>query len=211
MTARLTAMCLSATVFAAAEDEILPVSFPVSRYTEIWEDSPFNREVVKVVEQKAISNFGQSIALEGLVSDDAVGPIAYVVDLKENEHLVLTSQASDSHPYTIVSANQVNNPLETTVTITDGTETAEIGYAESTLTQKIQQAAPVQKQKEAEAPPGRATAAPSDAAAAVSRNASRRVPAQPKGAPKPSGPDAAPALDRLESDDTRRRVPLPTR
>ncbi|MEX2581534.1 MAG: hypothetical protein WD342_20930 [Verrucomicrobiales bacterium] len=226
MSARLITICLSATVLGTAEDEILPVAFPVTRYTEIWEDSPFNREVVKVVEQKVISSFGQSIALEGLVSDDAVGPIAYVRDVKEDKPLVVTSQASESHPYTIVSANQVNNPFETTVTITDGTETAEIGYAENRLTQKIEQAPPARKQKGPEAPAGRSPNAPpeappnapSDAAPAVSRNPSQRAPAQTNGETSPPAAAAAPALDRLEADDdrleaddARRRVPLPNR
>src|SRR5690606_30969748 len=79
-----------------AEDDLLPTSFPVSRYTDIWEDSPFNREVIKVVAQAISSSFAQTLTLEGIVTDDTIGPIAYVRDNTENQPIVITSAKSDS-------------------------------------------------------------------------------------------------------------------
>ncbi len=203
---------------ARTEDDVLPTSYPVSRYTDIWEDSPFNREVVKAIEQTISSSFAQNLTLEGVVNDDSRGPIAYVRDNAENQPIVITSAKSESHSYTIVSANLVNNPEETKVTITDGKETGEIGYVVAKLTQPIQQIQPQAQPQDPRTRPGSKTAIPpappgSDAANG-NRQANPRVPGNalnPAAAPnQPEQPaSATPALDKLDDEPRRRRVPLP--
>ena len=88
------------------EEETLPTGFPVTRYTAIWENSPFNREVVAAAAKTIESSFAQSLVLEGVINDDVKGPVAYVRDKREDKSLVITSAKNESHPYTIVSANQ---------------------------------------------------------------------------------------------------------
>ncbi len=124
---------------APAED-ILPIAVPVSRYSSIWEKSPFNREVVKIVSTAQFSALGKNLTLEGIVHDDIVGPIAYVRNLTDNQPLMITSRKSESHPYRIISANEVNDPRDSRVTITDGLDNAEIGYSDNLMTQTIKQA-----------------------------------------------------------------------
>lgn len=206
---------LPAVSLSQDEGKILPTSYPVSRYTEVWDDSPFNREVVRPVEQTITSSFAKTLVLEGIVNDDTLGPIAYVRDTAEDKPIVITSTARDGHPFTIVSANLVNNPEETTVTVTDGSETGEIRYVAAKLTQAIVQPPP-------QAPQG---TNPAQNPAARERDKGRAIPPTPPGAvgsapgggggggvrtdeaPKPAS--AAPALDALDSEPRRRRVPLP--
>jgi hypothetical protein len=200
------------------EDDVLPVAHPVSRYTEIWDDSPFNREVIKAVAETISSSFAQTLTLEGIVTDNTIGPIAYVRDNAENQPIVITSAKSESHPYTIVSANQVNNPEETKVTITDGRETGEIGYVVAKLTQPIQQIQP-QAPPQGQDPknrPGQKNVPPipPGGADAANRQAILRVPGNalnPSSAPnQPETPaSATPALEQLDDEPRRRRVPLP--
>lgn len=201
------------------EDDVLPAAHPVSRYTDIWDDSPFNREVIKAVAETISSSFAQTLTLEGIVTDNTIGPIAYVRDNAENQPIVITSAKSESHPYTIVSANQVNNPEETKVTITDGKETGEIGYVVAKLTQPIQQIQP-QAPPQGQDPknrPGQKNAPPippGGADAAANRQAIPRVPGNslnPPAAPnQPQAPaSATPALNQLDDEPRRRRVPLP--
>lgn len=216
----ITLFCLSSSLRAQVED-VLPGSYPVTRYTEIWENSPFTREVVKVVERKIMSSFGNAITLEGLVNDDERGPIAYVKDITENKTLIITSEPNTSeggHPYTIVSADLVKNPQETTVTITDGTETAEIGYPENSITRAIKQDAPPARPannapgnglKNRNRPqPGQAR--PKPGAGQVSQNPPGKTTAQLElEAARKAAAEAAPALDRFDEDVRQRRVPLP--
>lgn len=212
------------TLLLRGEDEVLPTAHPVSRYTEIWADSPFNREVIKAASEVITSDFAQTLTLEGIVNDDTLGPIAYVRDNAENKPIVITSAKSESHPYTIISANLVNNPEETKVTITDGKETGEIGYVIAKLTQPIQQI-PVQPTPQAQpqgernrpgknnnpTPPGNADA---DAIPANRLNASKHPLnplvnpiSKPEDSKKPAS--ATPALNQLDQETRRRRVPLP--
>ncbi len=204
-----------------AEEGVLPTAFPVSRYTEIWENSPFNREVVPAVVQTIQSSFAQSLVLEGIVSDDTRGTIAYVRDTKEDASLVITESPSETHPYTIVSANQSNNPEETKVTLTDGTETGEIGFVVATLTQAIAQpvaAAPRQ-------PPGRDGRDPREGRD-LRGGAAPPIPTQGGGQAGGAAPSegvvppvpvdgsatsqsTTPALEKIDSEPRRRRVPLP--
>ncbi len=202
--------------FAAGEEEVLPTAFPVSRYIGIWENSPFNREVLPPVVQTIQSSFAQSLVLEGIVNDDARGTIAYVRDTKENTPLVITSEPSEGHPYTIVSANLSNNPEETKVTLTDGTESGEIGFVVATLTQAIAQPAaaapPPQSAREGRDP--RAPRAPRGGAAPP-------IPTQGGGQaggaaisdgmpPDADATQSAPsALEKIDSEPRRRRIPLP--
>lgn len=218
-------LLLLATVFAElhAEESVLPTGYPVTRYTDIWENSPFNREVVKAVAKTMESSFAGSLVLEGLVTDDTLGPIAYVRDVREDKPIVITREKSEAHPFTIVSANQVANPEETKVTVTDGSETGEIGYVVAKLTQAIAAPAPVaptqQRQGQGGQPPGRdgkglplpggaGGGGAAGTSPALSRNPPGSTPAtKPEDAGKPTS--VAPALDNMESEPRRRRVPLP--
>jgi len=216
----ITLLSLSASL-RAQEEDVLPSSYPVTRYTEIWENSPFTREVVKVVARKIVSSFGNSITLEGLVNDDERGPIAYVKDITENKTLIITTEpntAENGHPYTIVSADLVINPQETTVTITDGTETAEIGYPENSITRAIKQDAAPQRPANNDQgnglpnrnrpQPGKAR--PTPAAGTVSPNPPSKTSAQMElEAARKAAAEATPALDRIDNDTRQRRVPLP--
>jgi hypothetical protein len=199
-----------------AEDAVLPTGYPVTRYTDIWENSPFNREVVKAAATTMQSSFAGSLVLEGLVTDDTLGPIAYVRDVREDKPIVITREKSEAHPFTIVSANQVANPEETKVTVTDGTESGEIGYVVAKLTQAIVAPAPSpaaqQQQRQGQSPPGRdgkGVPPPGGGGTpAVSRNPPGSTPAvKPEDANKPTS--VAPALDNMDSEPRRRRVPLP--
>jgi hypothetical protein len=203
-----------------AEDAVLPTGFPVTRYTDVWENSPFNREVVKAAAKTIESSFAGSLVLEGLVTDDTLGPIAYVRDVREDKPIVITREKSEAHPFTIVSANQVANPEESKVTVTDGTETGEIGYVVAKLTQAIAAPAPVapqqQQQRQGQSPPGRdgkgvpppGGGGAGGAAPELGRNPPGSTPAvKPEDANKPTS--IAPALDEMDSEPRRRRVPLP--
>jgi hypothetical protein len=218
--------CLAAVVFASAlavraEDAVLPVAFPVSRYTAVWEDSPFEREVVKPVVQTVASSFAQGLVLEGLVNDDRRGPVAYVRDTREDRSLVITREpsASDSNPYTIVSANLSRNPEESKVTITDGKETGEIGFAAASLTQAIAAPAPAPAAQPQGRPgqlgdpraKGGAGTPPGLVAPGGGEAAGGRIPgevATPNEAPSQPA-SITPALEKLDGEPRRRRVPLP--
>jgi hypothetical protein len=204
-----------------ADDAVLPTGYPVTRYTDIWENSPFNREVVKAAAKTMENSFAGSLVLEGLVTDDTLGPIAYVRDVREDKPIVITREKSGAHPFTIVSATQVANPEETKVTVTDGTETGEIGYVVAKLTQAIAAPAPSpaaqQQQRQGQSPTGRdgkgVPSPPGGGGAggispALSRNPPGSTPAaKPGDANKPTS--VAPALENLDSEPRRRRVPLP--
>lgn len=195
-------------------EETLPTGHSVTRYVPVWENSPFNREVARIVETKLSSTFGKNLVLEGLVSDKAKGPIAFVRDTKENVPFTISSEkSSGDYTYTIVSANKDPDPQKTTVTITDGKEQAEIGYQANILTQSIR--APQQQA----APAADRNPAASRAREAQLRNqqAKQKVPGnqQPRQVPPASAQPAAQpekqddALDRLDEAPRRRMVPLP--
>lgn len=210
-----------------AEEEVLPTGYPVARYLAIWEDSPFNREVVPAAPQTIESSFAQSLVLEGVVNDDEKGPVAYARDKREDKPLVITSAKSESHPYTIVAAKQSRRPEETKITVTDGRETGEIGYELASLTQAIAQpvaAAPAQRPAPGSRDPrtggplgqippqgaGQAAGQPGGGA----QGGGARPPGVPPQVGNPAAPSGAPAsatpaLDALDSEPRRRRVPLP--
>lgn len=202
-----------------AEDAVLPTGFSVTRYIDIWENSPFNREVVKAGATTMASSFAGSLVLEGLVTDDTLGPIAYVRDIREDKPIVVTRQKSESHPFTIVSANQVANPEETKVTVTNGNETGEIGYVAAKLTQAIAAPAPAPAvpapagQRQGQILPGRdgkGLQPPGGAGIPPATNQNlpgAAPPANPQGANQPTS--VAPALDNMDDQPKRRRVPLP--
>tara|TARA_R110002096_G_scaffold39227_1_gene107491 strand:- start:740 stop:1321 length:582 start_codon:yes stop_codon:yes gene_type:complete len=120
-------------------EDILPITSPVSHYRATWENSAFSREVVKASVPQVTSTFGNNLVLEGIVHDDSIGAIAYMRDLSNNQPIVVTSQKSDTHPYTVVSANEVNDPRDSLVKITDGQEFAEISYENDFMTSAIKQ------------------------------------------------------------------------
>lgn len=207
-------LCLCASVPSDGEEEILPGDYPLARYLAIWENSPFNREVVKPVSQTIASSFAGSVVLEGIVNDDTVGPIAYARDVREDKPIVITREGREGHPFTIVSANQATNPEETKVTITDGKETGEIGFVVAKLTQAIAAPAPAPPpaQNRPGQPPGRDSRAGAGGGGAGGVPRPALTP-NPPNAPSPSDAgkptSVAPALDNLDAEPRRRRVPLP--
>ncbi|MAS92688.1 MAG: hypothetical protein CMO55_05770 [Verrucomicrobiales bacterium] len=197
---------------AQVEDEgsVLPVSYPVTRYTAVWENSPFEREVVKPVVETFSSTFGKDLALEGLIRDSQKGFVAYMRNLKDNQPIVVTNQPSERHSYRILSAVQAHNPAESTVTITDGKEKAEIGYVATMLTQAIA------------TPARRANNDNQERRNVPNPNANRQpVPPRPNPASKAAAntqPNAAtterpntdlPAIDDIDDEPRRRRILLP--
>jgi hypothetical protein len=214
-----------ATPPAEVEEDTLPTGFPVTRYTAIWENSPFNREVIPAVAQTIESSFARAIVLEGVINDDEKGPVAYVRDTREDKPLVITTAKTESHPFTIVSAKQSNRPEETKITITDGKETGEIGFEAAALTQAIAQpvsAAPPQKAGKPDPRGGNQQpnfqqgagqvggqsgggAQAGGIRPAAGNTPQIGTPAAPTGAPQ----SVTPALDALDSEPRRRRVPLP--
>ncbi len=207
------------------EEAVLPTAYPVSRYSAIWENSPFNREVVKPIGQTIQSSFAQSLVLEGLINDDKRGPVAYVRDTREDLSLVITQEKSTnpSNPYTVVSASLSRRPEETKVTITDGKETAEIGFVAATLTQAIAAPAPAPAASRPPAgregrvpvtpPPGSISQPGGIPQPGGGQSGGGRVPGADAGVVMPEDPSVSPsltpALDKLDSEPRRRRVPLP--
>ena len=93
----LPSILLLVATFTSAEDQ-LPVQRPVSQYAKVWEECPFNREVVKAVESQISSTFGKNIALDGLSHDSVIGPIAYLRNLSDNQPFMVTKEKSEAHP-----------------------------------------------------------------------------------------------------------------
>jgi hypothetical protein len=226
MIARFTmgAAALIITTFSLAVDEVseeaLPTGYPVTRYSAIWENSPFTREVIRPAKTTSASAFGKNMVLRGLLIDSQEGPIAYVRDNKENQILRITSAGSSrGFPYTLVSADKQANPKDTVVVITDGKEEAEIGYEENALTAAIrapqQQVRTDPKQQQAG---GNAAARVreqqlrnQEAAKRAQQNkttppASIRQTSSTSNPPKPEIKDSFEALDDVPK---RRSVPLP--
>ena len=121
-----------------AEDQ-LPIQRPVAQYATIWENCPFNREVVKAVDTQIASTFGRNLALDGLSYDSVIGPIAYLRDLSDNQPFMVTKEKSNNHPYSIVEATETDDPREAKVTVTNGEEIAEIRYTTNLMTKTIAQ------------------------------------------------------------------------
>ena len=209
---------------AGVEEDTLPMGFPVARYTAVWENSPFNREVIPAAPKTLGSSFAGALVLEGVINDDEKGPLAYVRDTREDKSLVITSAKSDGHPFSIVSAKQSNRPEETKITITDGNETGEIGFETAALTQAIAQpvsTAPPQTQGRVD--PRGGIAQPNLQQGAGQVGGQSGGGAQPGGmrpggnTPQIGSPatstaapaSATPALDALDAEPRRRRVPLP--
>ena len=160
----------------AAEDQ-LPIQRPVSQYAPIWENCPFNREVVKAVDPQIASSFGRNLALDGLSYDSVIGPIAYLRDLSDNQPFMVTKDKSDTHPYSIIEATETDDPREARVSVTNGEEIAEIRYTANLMTKTIAQ-------------PATQTAIPVNKSSAGS------------GAPSPTQPGAPPTADRANQTPT---------
>jgi len=221
MIARFTigAAALVITTFSLAVEDVtedaLPTGYPVTRYSTIWENSPFTREVIRPVKTTIASTFGKNMVLRGLLIDSQEGPIAYVRDNKESQTLRITSAGSSKgFPYTLVSADKQANPKDTVVVITDGKEEAKIGYEENVLTAAIrapqQQARTDPKQQQAG---GNATARVrnQEVAKRAQQNkttppASIRQTSSTSNSPKAEIKDP---LEALDDAPRRRSVPLP--
>ncbi len=144
---------------------ILPQAYPIERYQSVWQSSPFLREVVAVKPMTLSASFGKSLVLVGLVDDMERGPIAYVRDQREERTFVVTKEGADDHGYVIISADQKADPRESSVTLTDGNETARIKYLPVAFTSGRNPAQPQnqaqgQPQQRAVAPPQRAVLPP---------------------------------------------------
>lgn len=182
-------------------EDILPTEFPVTRYTALWENSPFNRQVVAAVENRITSTLGINLTLEGLVTDETAGTIAYMRDLKENKFLVVTKEKSESAPFYLIDAKKSSNPAESRVTISDGKDTAEIGFSEGVFTQQIDSPAPAPRDTENKV--SAAQAPPTPDASTSGESPTPNTPPSPN-----AEPGNEPAAD---SGSRRRRILLPSR
>ncbi|MCG8600595.1 MAG: hypothetical protein MI807_10675 [Verrucomicrobiales bacterium] len=216
------ALLITASSTSAVEgpaEEALPTSYPVTRYSSIWENSPFNREVIKPVKTNLTNNFGRNMVLQGLIIDSQQGPIAYVFDSKENKTIRITSQGSNYDlPYTIVSADKQADPKGTKVIITDGQEEAEITYEENALTASIRAPQQQARSDNRKQPPAGNAAARVREQQQRNQEAAKRAqqnsgsspasrPAPPASAPKK--PENVDPLDKIDDAPRRRSVPLP--
>lgn len=122
--------------FSQGNETTLPRAYPTLRYQNIWENSPFEREVVTASPLQFVSAFGKTLVLEGLI-DDADGPIAYVRDQKEKSTYVVTKEASGGHAYRIVSVDFNRDPRASSVTLTNGKESAVIKYANNVMSKAV--------------------------------------------------------------------------
>lgn len=211
--ASLAALALAASPPLRGQDrsQVLPQSYSLSRYSVLWEHSPFQREVAKVVAETVQSAFAQTLVLEGLVDDEASGPIAYVRDQRENLFYVITTAESDDHPYLIESASQARDPRQSKVVITDGNERREIGYPSDALSRAIEQvlAAPTPEAERSDpsAPRPAAEGAPEAPAKAGGDPSDGSSPqAVPPGAAPPQN-----EVDPAAKGPARRRVIIPGR
>lgn len=193
-------------------EEALPTGYPASRYTAIWENSPFNREVAPPVAQTIESAFAKNLVLEGVVHDDTLGTIAYVRDVANDAPLVVTSQETSAHPYRIVSAEQAHDPKLTKVTLTDGKESGDITFAAVKLTEAISQPAPATPAADARGK-SKGAANPrsllNGGAVPGLRPPGGREPETKEAEDKPVPESVTPALDKMDAEPRRRRVPLP--
>lgn len=128
-----------AEIFSQEDGITLPRAYPALRYQSIWENSPFEREVVAASPVQFASAFGKTLVLEGLI-DDADGPIAYVKDQREKGTYVVTEEASGGHSYRIVSVDFNRDPRASSVTLTNGKESAVIKYANNVMSKAVAQA-----------------------------------------------------------------------
>jgi hypothetical protein len=115
-----------------SDEQILPRGHPVTRYASIWENSPFLREISDSKMLVVSSSFGKHLALEGVISDNKIGVIAYVRDVETGLFLTISEEPGNSHLYFVTSASISSNPGLTWVRISNGSESAELGYNGST-------------------------------------------------------------------------------
>jgi len=194
------------------EEEILPSGHPLTRYTSIWENSPFLREVVRPAETMVASTFGRDLVLEGLVHDRRAGPVAYVRDRRDNRLLTLKTEAQGDVPYRIESAELDRDPTKSVLVITDGRESATIRFAENLLTQRIAPAPAAAPAAAAEPSlqPREASALTPEAAAQVAAKGGRPPRQIPSQTPDGEGAaDPTEKLDKLDAEPRRRRIMLP--
>jgi len=120
-----------------AEEKLIPTAILPIKYKSVWENSPFNREVIEAVETVVEDSKNKSLVLEGLIEDDQVGHIAYVRDLATETLMVITSRKSEEHDLVIVSANYTADPGKAKITVYDGKKSSEVAFASTTLTAPI--------------------------------------------------------------------------
>lgn len=113
-------------------EEILPRSFPASRYRDIWNNSPFLRLVGDSTSFEGEAPVTLEMSLEGLVIDEHLGPIGYLQDKKTGAFLIVTENPSPSHPFLITATRPNRDPSLTVVSISDGDRTAEIRFSGAT-------------------------------------------------------------------------------
>jgi|GEM_PF-3852520 len=198
--------CILANHVSLGQEEgaVLPQPYPVSRYQEVWENSPFSRIVVEVASPVIRSSFGRGLALQGLIDDQQNGPIAYVRDIETEAIYVVTKERHPSHPFRIVSAVHSPDPRNSKVLITDGAESAQIGYDEGSYTKKIsrersERQAPSKGGNGARSSTDRVNQAKSGATSIKDRGASSE------------GESSRPPSRENESSEGRREIAIPDR
>lgn len=202
---------ISGPLAAQETEKAIPTGYPITRYSAIWEDSPFDREVVAAVETRFESNFGRNLVLEGLVNDSKRGPMAFLRDTKENVPFLVTTQTGQPpYAYQLVEADTNPDPMKTKVKITDGNETAEIGFESNVLTSKIATPPPANPQAENAAAAAREAALARQERFQRDRESLNQAPADSNSEDNSPDADALDPIDRLDEGSRRRNLPLPT-
>lgn len=125
----LASICVQTGVSPVSGEEILPRSYPASRYLTIWNNSPFLREVGDPTTIEGEAPATLDVSLEGLVIDENTGAIAYLRDSKTGEFLTATEKPSPLHSFLVMDARPNRDPTLTVVSISDGDRTADLRFS----------------------------------------------------------------------------------
>ena len=121
-------------------EEALPKLRSVEEYRSEFISSVFLRTLFDsktlITEEKPETDFGKTLLLDGLVeSKNTI--MAFLRDQKEKRVIVATSDASPGTDIWIVKANLSDNPRETSVTITNGTDERTLKYGNDRFLKRV--------------------------------------------------------------------------
>jgi hypothetical protein len=116
-------------IFSLARAGVIPDGFPVSRYTSLWEHSPFT--TASVQQEVSPDGFASKLALVGVArigSED----MATLLNKESQERITVSSQPNDQGlKLVLVESNA--DILKASVTIQKGGETAKVKFDQSLL------------------------------------------------------------------------------
>lgn len=110
------------------EDSLLPVVPPMSRYEEIWKNSPFELEAAPDVVSTAKQSFAKDYALSGMLKqgDETV---VYIINRKTKETHKVTKDGGGEGGFKLLSLEGAsNNVRDVEATIEKGGEEARLTY-----------------------------------------------------------------------------------